>query len=252
MDTIAMISVMAGIISAIIIAIDLISHPQRMGIMNVVWPLTALWASVLALAAYFYFGRAKRKAKLMPSEMQMPIMAKAMSGPHKPMQMEMSKEITAQGMLITKRPQWQSVTLSTLHCGAGCTLADLIGEWFLYFIPFAIGGSLFAGSMILDYVLALAIGVYFQYRAMRSMNGGISGPSVWAKAFRADFLSLTSWQIGMYGFMALSIFVFFAPAELVRSSWTFWFMMQISMLFGFLFAFPTNIFLIRAGIKKAM
>jgi hypothetical protein len=40
------------------------------------------------------------------------------------------------------RPRWQSVVLSTLHCGAGCTLADIVGEWFLFFVPVAIGGSL--------------------------------------------------------------------------------------------------------------
>ena len=56
------------------------------------------------------------------------------------------------------RPKWQSVVLSTLHCGAGCTLADLIGESFLYFVPVAIGGSAVVGGWALDYALALCIG----------------------------------------------------------------------------------------------
>lgn len=65
------------------------------------------------------------------------------------------------------RPQWQSITLSALHCGAGCTLADIIGEWFTYWVPLQIGGSLIAGSWALDFVLALILGVFFQFIAIR-------------------------------------------------------------------------------------
>lgn len=56
------------------------------------------------------------------------------------------------------RPKWESAVLSTLHCGAGCTLADLVGEWFMYFVPIAVGGSLLAGAWIADYILALVFG----------------------------------------------------------------------------------------------
>jgi hypothetical protein len=36
----------------------LIGHNQHMWIMNVVWPITGLWAGPIALWAYFKFGTA--------------------------------------------------------------------------------------------------------------------------------------------------------------------------------------------------
>ena len=54
----AEIFVVGGIVSALIIAADLHSCRQPMRIMNSVWILTGLWASVIGLWAYFTFGRA--------------------------------------------------------------------------------------------------------------------------------------------------------------------------------------------------
>ena len=45
-------AVLAGLLSAIFIAIDLSKHPQRMKVMNAVWVLTGLWAGLLGLGAY--------------------------------------------------------------------------------------------------------------------------------------------------------------------------------------------------------
>ena len=53
----AEIFVVGGIVSALIIAADLHSCRQPMRIMNSVWILTGLWASVIGLWAYFTFGR---------------------------------------------------------------------------------------------------------------------------------------------------------------------------------------------------
>lgn len=229
METLAILSVMIGILSSVIIALDLIKHKQSMKIMNSVWVLTALWAGVLGLVAYFWFGRAKK-------EMKMDDMKGGM------MKMD--------GM--PKRPKWQSTTLSTLHCGAGCTLADIIGSWFLFFVAIRICESFFVGSMVVDYILALCIGVYFQAAAIKSMDKTLSVKERFVKAFKADVLSLTSWQMGMYGFMAVVIYVIFPYEHIAQDSWEFWFMMQIAMLFGFFFAYPMNIVLIHAGIKKSM
>lgn len=265
MNLIATISVLSGIISSIIIGIDLIKHRQSMKIMNVVWVLTALWSGILGLIAYFWFGKEKKlhsnmsssseKMKDMPmsdrddrkmQNMDMPTNASMhMQG------MNMSDKTNMNGMMMMNRPKWQSISLSTLHCGAGCTLADLLGEWFLYFTALSIGGSLFLGSVVVDYILALCIGIYFQYAAIRSMSA-ISKTKAVEKAFKADILSLTAWQIGMYGFMAIAIFLIFPHEALSKTSWIFWCMMQIAMFAGFLIAYPANMALIKWGVKKAM
>lgn len=150
------------------------------------------------------------------------------------------------------RSRWQSVVLSTLHCGAGCTLADLMGEWFLYFVPVAIGGSLIAGSWVLDYVLALMFGIGFQYAAIRGMERTLPRSVAVRRAAKADFWSLTAWQAGMYGWMAVVIFALNDGYALPRDTFSFWFMMQIAMACGFLLALPVNVWLIRRGVKHAM
>ena len=48
-------------ICAIVIAIDEVCHPQKMWIMNVVWPVTALYFSAFALWSYFRIGKGMAK-----------------------------------------------------------------------------------------------------------------------------------------------------------------------------------------------
>lgn len=67
-----------------------------------------------------------------------------------------------------------------------------------------------------------------------------------------DSLSLTAWQLGMYGWMAIALFLLFSPAALPKREPTFWFMMQIAMFAGFLTSFPVNWWLLRTGIKETM
>ena len=70
-------------------------------------------------------------------------------------------------------------------------------------------------------------------------------------ALKADALSLTSFEIGLFAWMALMRFVFFHPA-LKPDSPVFWFMMQIGMIVGFATTFPVNWWLVKIGVKEAM
>lgn len=70
-------------------------------------------------------------------------------------------------------------------------------------------------------------------------------------ALKVDTLSLTSWQIGMHGWMAISFFLIL-NCKIPATEPLFWFMMQIAMLLGFATAFPTHWWLIKKGIKEAM
>ena len=99
---------------------------------------------------------------------------------------------------------------------------------------------------IVDYIFAFAFGVIFQYFTIAPMLGFREGI---VAALKADTLSLTAWQIGMYGFMAVAHFAIFRHllgvtlrADMVE----FWFMMQIAMMFGFMTAYPANWWLISA------
>lgn len=74
-------------------------------------------------------------------------------------------------------------------------------------------------------------------------------------AIKADTLSLTAWQVGMYGFMAFAYFLVFRTLlgiDLKTNMVEFWFMMQIAMFCGFLTSYPVNWWLIRSGLKEEM
>ena len=172
LNLIAVFLVCSGIGIAVHIAIDLTHRPQSMKIMNAVWILSALWGSYLALWAYNKFGRSspmKMEDDGMKGMGMSDMKDMDMSGMKDNMEMDMAMqgEMSMQGM---QRPYWQSVALSALHCGAGCTLADIIGEWFTNYVPVTVAGSQLVGNWVLDFVLALIIGVYFQFYAIREME----------------------------------------------------------------------------------
>lgn len=255
LNLLAVFLICSGIGIAVHIAIDLTHRPQSMKIMNAVWILTALWGSYLALWAYNKFGQgtAMKVDRMGSGEaMEMKGMDMSeMSGMDMQEDMKMDMSMNQMGDMGTDRPLWQSIALSALHCGAGCTLADIIGEWFTNYVPVTVAGSQLIGNWVLDFVLALIIGVYFQFYAIREMSK-ISVSGALSRAFKADFFSLLSWQIGMYGWMAIVYFVLFSNDPLPKDTWLFWFMMQIAMLFGFICAFPMNALLIKLKIKSGM
>lgn len=206
-------------------ALDVNRRPPPMAVMKWVWPLTFLWGGLFALVLYLWFGRA-------------PLPDGAAGHDH---------------MQHGQRPMWQSVVLGATHCGAGCSLADLLveGGTPLLGVQLVVAGQRVFGTWIVDYVVALATGVIFQYAAQAPMSDAPRS-RVWWQSFRSDVLSLTFWQIGMYGWMGLCIFVLFDPATMESDHWVFWLMMQVAMLCGFVTALPVNWLLIRAGVKEAM
>lgn len=212
-------SLSLGILSFLIIGVDILNgHRQKMKIMDIVYPVTGLYAGPLALLVYFTIGRKSVKNR----------------------KEENYGEIA----------YWKSVVKGALHCGSGCTLADIIAETALLSMPFTLFGKAIFGAWVVDYVLALIIGIIFQYYAIVPMND-LSFKEGIKKAFKADFFSLTSWQIGMYGWMAIAVFVIF-DRKIEASEPLFWFMMQIAMVCGFITAYPTNWLLIKVGVKEKM
>ncbi|MDX8336068.1 DUF4396 domain-containing protein [Candidatus Cetobacterium colombiensis] len=241
-NIISKIFIVIGILSALSITIDILKNPQKeMPIMNWVWPINGLWAGVFGVWAYFTIGKHR---KMDMSNMDMGDMN---------MNMDMSNmDMSSMNMKDSKEKYssfWQGVVADTLHCGAGCSLADLIGPWIFLVFPFTLFNNLTFGEWTLDYFLALLTGVTFQYAAISPMMKE-KGPKIWLRALKIDFLSLTSWQIGMYGWMALVIFVWFG--RLSPFTPEFWFMMQIAMCCGFVTAYPVNWWLVKAGIKMGM
>ena len=145
---------------------------------------------------------------------------------------------------------WQGIVVDALHCGAGCSLSDLVGSWiFYYLLSFSILNQKLFGEWLFDYVLALIIGVLFQYAAIAPMMDGSVGYKLF-QAFKIDFWSLTAWQVGMYGWSEIINFGLHLHFTPVMPA--FWLMMAIGMACGFVTAYPMNWLLVKLGIKKGM
>jgi hypothetical protein len=68
-------------------------------------------------------------------------------------------------------------------------------------------------------------------------------------AVKTDTLSLVAYQVGMFSWMMVRATLY---PDLKPTDWTYWFMMQIAMIAGFLTTYPVNWWLIRRGIKEKM
>ncbi len=104
---------------------------------------------------------------------------------------------------------------------------------------------------IADYPAALAFGIVFQYFAIAPVRNLPLRKGL-VEAAKADFLAITAFEIGLFGWMALMFFVFFTSPRLATNNPVFWFFIQIGMICGFVTSWPVNVWLIRAGIKEAM
>lgn len=210
-----------------------------MTVMNAVWPVSALFGTVAVVWAYHRYGRL--------ATMEAHHHAKALG--EKPPNM-------------TGTPFPVMVGKGALHCGSGCMLGDVVAEWLAFIVPGVAvwfgWHSLFEEKMyavwVLDFVLAYALGIVFQYYAIVPMRGLPPGKGLVA-AVKADTLSLVAWQVGMYGLMALvqfRIYPALAGQAAPVNSLEFWFAMQVAMMAGFLTSYPVNWWLVSADVKERM
>ncbi len=196
-------------------------YRQRMPVMEAVWPVNALYLGPGAVWAYLKWGRPN------------------------------TTRWTREHGDPPGKPRWAVTTVGVMHCGAGCTLGDIIAETAIFTLAITLAGQALWAEYIGDYTLALALGIVFQYFAIAPMRG-LSLRKGLVQAAKADFLSLSAFEVGLFGWMALMAFVFFPSPGLHPDSPVYWFGMQISMAAGFLTAYPVNAWLIRRGIKEAM
>ena len=97
---------------------------------------------------------------------------------------------------------------------------------------------------VVEFILAYIAGIAFQYYGMSMKDNGSKDEL--KNAVKADTWSLIAFEIGMFGWMALSHYVFFAQAP-KPDSVVFWFMMQIAMIIGFCTSYPANWVLVKRG-----
>jgi len=154
-----------GLLCAVVIVADLVRHKQHMWIMNVVWPVTALFGTVWIVWQYFTYGRLaedERAKAAMDRDEEMP-----------------SKKLTPFPVMVAN---------GALHCGSGCTLGDIMAEWLVFAVPAIavwfgwhslFGDKIFA-AWIVDYLFAYAFGIVFQYFTIAPMRNLGVAEGIWA------------------------------------------------------------------------
>jgi hypothetical protein len=219
---IAWISIAAAFVSAAAILYDIYGRGlrQHVRVMEAVWPITALYLGPLGLLAYARIGR--------------PRLVSATNHPGG-----------------EDEPEWHGVFISATHCGAGCTLGDLVGEWAVFAAALTIAGVTLWPAYLIDFTLAYAFGILFQYLAIKPMSD-LSPRQAIGHAIKAETLSIIAFELGMFAWMALVYFVLFTDPHLDTAHAAYWLMMQIAAAVGLATSYPVNIWLVRRGVKHAM
>jgi hypothetical protein len=170
-----------------IIAYDLAFNRRRqpMGVMNFVFPITALYLGPFALALYWHWGRAAARTMLASMSMSPAVVSRAavtcagegmMHGGQ-----DTYQEITGAAgpdggdeptpPRERATPGWVTMAIEVSHCGSGCTLGDVISEFTIFGLGLTLAGLTLGAEYASDYILALAFGIIFQYFAIAPMRG---------------------------------------------------------------------------------
>ncbi len=141
--------------------------------------------------------------------------------------------------------RWKQVLGSTMHCVAGDGVGILAG---------AVIASVFHLPKVTDIALEYALGFgfgwsVFQSLFMRGMAGG-SYVRALSSTFFPELLSMNCLMAGMVPVMTLAMI--HAPASHNPSGPTFWFIMSMALLVGFLSAYPMNWWLVSRHLKHGM
>ena len=107
-----------------------LGHRQQMRIMEIVWPVTALYLGPLAVIGYWLWGREHRQREL-------PVAS----------------------------------ALAVSHCGAGCTIGDIIGSSLVFALGLELAGLGLWVELPVDFTLAFLLGIVFQYLTIAPMRG---------------------------------------------------------------------------------
>ncbi len=171
------------------IAYDIVFNRRRqpMGVMNWVFPITALYFGPFVLWLYWRWARVAAPPVTAASHPSVPAAAPA-STPQmatvsagcvvsgrgdEPARDEMDHggEHEPDQPPEPARPGWVTMAIEVSHCGSGCTLGDFISEWIIFALGLTIAGYALFAEYIGDYILAVSFGIVFQYFAIAPMRG---------------------------------------------------------------------------------
>lgn len=209
--------------TALMIIKDLFHRPHPVAVMNIIWPLTGLYLPFIGWLAWWFLGRkTTHQLKLllvMPRKLQ-------------------------------RHASWQTIFISTSLTAAACIVGNIITlsaialfNHFFFFVALWL-------EAIYALLLSLFIGLFFQFMAIRQRDT-ISAARTLLLAIKTETFPLLIYQTGIFIFMAQAL-KFVLNQQINPLLLTFWFMLQLAMIIGFLFSWPANHFLIKRGLNPAV
>ncbi len=241
-----------GFGSALVIVVDEfgLGNRQHMAVMNLVHPITALYWGPVWLWAYFTRGR-KSSQTWLHAEAQRIVEQSSPAGIDGTVE-----ALREQGSSTDERHlrPWH-IADAVSHCGAGCTLGDIAGEWTVLMLMITWfgkwSGHQLPDELLIDFLFAWTLGIAFQYFTIVPMRGESPLKGLWS-AIKVDTASIVAFQIGLFGWMAIYMLVLWPHHGITIESPDFWFQMQIGMILGYFTAWPVNKWLVSSGIKEKM
>ena len=211
---IALVWIVLGLASALLLAVLTSLRPPPMGVMRLVWPLTGLYGGPVALWLYFTAGRRHEK----------------------PFAASVALATTHCGGGCSLGDLIAEMLIAAIPAAAAWLASPIVAGW------------------ILDTALAYLLGIGFQYFAIQPMShsppGRVLAQAV--KADTLSLIAWQAGMIGFMALVQFAVAPATLGAPLRTGSAGYWFAMQLAMLAGFGFSYPVNWFLVKSGVKHAM
>ncbi len=64
------------------------------------------------------------------------------------------------------KPGWATTVVGVSHCGAGCTLGDIVADLAVFDLAATLAGQALFAEDVGDYLAAISLGIVFQYLAI--------------------------------------------------------------------------------------
>ncbi|MDQ3318170.1 MAG: DUF4396 domain-containing protein [Actinomycetota bacterium] len=194
-------------------------HRQRVRVMELVWPITALYLGPLALLLYYRWGR-PRSDKWQKEHGPAP-----------------EKSLPA------------AAATGGIPGGAASAIGHVVGVPLVVFSGLAIAGEPLWVMILLIAVIATVLLFFFEYFFSTVPARGLPTGEGLGVALLIAFVTVLAFDVGMGGWMLVMHFLLFMPP---LTDVTFLFLMQIGLILGFLTGYPAVLWLVRRGTKATV
>ncbi len=217
LDRLAIVFILAGICTSLMILKDVFRHPLRVRIMNVVRPLTGLYMPFFGWLAWWCFARKNRLV------------------------------VPLSPLTLRHPPEIKAIFSTTVHCAAGSVVGVIVATLFFLLIKAPPFHSSLLTYALLSLFFSFLFALFFQFIALRQVEKMPFFNALW-RAMKSDIFPFIVYQAGMCLFMSQAL-RFVLHSQIEPQVLHFWFMMQLALFAGFVFAWPANQFLLKRGMK---